>query len=225
MTIKLYYSPASTTSLSVLMFLAESKIPFEGILVDITTGEQHQPAFQRINPRGLVPVLVDGDFVLTESSAILKYLGDKYESPFYPRDPQMRARIHERLDWVITDVARELGYNLVYPQLFAHHARPAGQDATIAWGKQKCEQYLALFDTHGVGNNKYLCGDTLTIADFFAAEQFNTGQLIGSNYSEYPNIERWFATMRSLPTWNEVHTVANGYRSMLAGKPFVAVGV
>ncbi len=227
MTITLYFNPVSTGSLAVQMFLAETKVAYEAKPVDLMTGAQHQPAFKAVNPRSLVPVLVDGDFVLTESAAILQYLADKYESPAYPRDPRQRARIHERMGWTSTEVVRELGYHLIYPQLLPHHARPAGaaQDATLAWGKEKAEHQLALFDQHAIGANKFVCGDTLTIADYFVAEPLYLGTKIGCGYKKYPNIERWLTTMRALPSWAEVHAVVDGFGAHIAGKPFVAVGV
>lgn len=226
MTLKLYYHPASTSSLSVQMFLAEAKVAHEAIVVDILTGEQRQAAFLAINPRGLVPVLVDDDFVLTESSAILKYLADKYESPAYPRDPRRRARINERMDWINTDVSRDLGYHMVYPQLLPHHARPAGvaQDATVAWGKQKCEQHLTVLDAHGFGTGRFLCGDEPTIADYLAAEQLHLASHIGSSFAKYAKIARWLETMRALPSWKAVHQTVDGWGASLAGKSFVAIG-
>lgn len=226
MTIKLYYHPASTTSLSVLLFLAEAAVPFEGIVVDIMTGAQRKPEFLALNPRGLVPVLVDGDFLLTESSAILKYLADRFESPTYPRDPRKRARINERMDWINTDVARDMTYHLVYPQLLPHHAREPGlvQEATIAWGKTKCEQHLAVLDASGIGDRRFLCGDELSIADYFAAEPFHLASHIGSSFAKYPNITRWLDTMRALPSWKAVHATVDGWGASLAGKSFTAVG-
>jgi glutathione S-transferase len=227
MTLKLYYHPVSTNSLAVQMFLAEAKVAYEPILVDILTGAQRKDAFLALNPRGLVPVLVDGDFVLTESSAILKYIADKVESPTYPRDPRRRARVNERMDWINTDVSRELGYHMVYPQLMPHHARSAGaaQDETIAWGKQKCEAHLAVLDSAGLGTSGFLCGDELSIADFLAAEQLHLASKIGSSFARYPNIQRWLETMRALPSWKTVHASIDGWGASLVGKSFVAVGI
>ena len=93
---KLYYHPASTTSRPVVLFAAESGIALELQVVDLFTGEHMQPPFGAINPNHLVPVLEDGAFRLTESSAILKYLADKVGSPLYPKDsaaarPRQRA--------------------------------------------------------------------------------------------------------------------------------------
>jgi glutathione S-transferase len=227
MTLKLYYHPVSTSSLAVQMFLAEAKVAYEPIVVDILTGAQRNPEFLALNPRGLVPVLVDGDFVLTESSAILKYIADKVESPTYPRDPRRRARINARMDWINTDVSRDLGYHMVYPQLLPHHARSAGaaQDATIAWGKEKGEAHLALLDSAGLGTHRFMCGDELSIADFLAAEHLHLASQIGSSFARYPNIQRWLETMRALPSWKTVHASIDGWGASLVGKSFVAVGI
>ena len=81
---KLYYHPASTTSRPLMMFIADNSIDAELKLVDIFTGEHMGEAYTAVNPSRLVPVLEDGDFRLTESSAILKYLADKIDSPMYP---------------------------------------------------------------------------------------------------------------------------------------------
>ena len=74
---KLYYHPVSTTSRPVVLFATESGIELDYQLVDLFTGEQYKPEYSAINPSHQVPVLEDGDFRLTESSAILKYLADK----------------------------------------------------------------------------------------------------------------------------------------------------
>src|SRR6185295_2958673 len=100
------------------------------------------------NPSRLVPMIEDGDFRLTEVSAILKYLADKCSSPAYPKDLQKRARVNERMDWFNTQFYREWGYGLLYPQLFPHLKRPdeAQQKAVIAWGKEKSKAWLKVLD-------------------------------------------------------------------------------
>ena len=77
---KLYYHPISTTSRPLMLFAAEAGIPLEMQVVDLFTGEHVKPPYEAINPNRLVPVLEDGAFRLTESSAILKYLADKTNS-------------------------------------------------------------------------------------------------------------------------------------------------
>src|SRR3972149_5883076 len=96
-TMKLYMHKVSTTSRPILLFIAENKIDVEQVVVDLMTGEHMKAPFTRLNPSKQVPVLEDGDFVLTESSSILKYLADKIGSPAYPQDPKKRARVNEMM--------------------------------------------------------------------------------------------------------------------------------
>src|SRR5439155_19275953 len=115
---KLYYHPVSTTSRPVVLFAAETKIDVDYQIVDLFNGEQYQPEYAAINPSRQVPVLEDGSFRLTESSAILKYLADKISSPAYPSDLQKRARVNERMDWLISGFYRDFSYGLIYLQNF-----------------------------------------------------------------------------------------------------------
>ena len=98
-------------------------------VVDLFTGEHHKPEFAKINPNCLVPVLEDGDFRLTESSAILKYLADKAGSPAYPKDLKARARVNEMMDWFNANIYKDFGYGVIYPQTFPHHKRPSDAGA------------------------------------------------------------------------------------------------
>ena len=169
---KLYYHPISTTSRPVMLFAAESGIPLELQVVDLFTGEHVQPPYSALNPNKLMPTLEDGDFILTENSAILKYLADKIDSPAYPKDLQQRARVNERMDWTSTQLCSDLVYALVYPQIFDAHKRRSdeAQAATLERGKERAQAWLKVLDEHvlGAGNN-YLCGDAITIADYHAA--------------------------------------------------------
>ncbi|MDH4062044.1 MAG: glutathione S-transferase N-terminal domain-containing protein, partial [Aquincola sp.] len=104
---KLYTHPISTTCRPIMMFAAEQGIPLEMQVVDLFTGEHTKAPYGAINPNHLIPVLEDGNFRLTESSAIMKYLADKVGSPMYPKDLQQRARVNERMDWINTQLGRE----------------------------------------------------------------------------------------------------------------------
>jgi glutathione S-transferase len=222
---KLYFHPVSTTSRPVVLFCAESNISYEPHVVDLMSGEHHKEPFVSLNPNCQVPVLQDGDFVLTESSAILKYLADKFDSPAYPKDLKARARVNERMDWFNANHYREWGYHLIYPQVFPHHVRQpeAAQAATLQWGKEKSEIWLQRLDQHVVGKNKYLCGDQITIADYFGAVLVSAGDLIGVSFKRFPNIERWMNTMRALPSWRKVNEAADGFAASMKGKTFVTI--
>lgn len=223
---KLYFHPASATSLAVLQLCAEEGIAYEPVLVDILAGEQAQPAFLCLNPWGLVPVLVDGDLVLTESSAILKYLADKVGSSLYPNDPTIRARVHQQMDVFNTQVYRELAFHLVYPQVFAHHRRDGveAQHVTVSWGLERTESALEVLDRHVLRGTAYLCGDEATIADVFAASLIDVGSLVGCDYGRYPHLSTWLDRMKARPKWAEVHEVFDGLSDSFAGQDFVRIG-
>jgi glutathione S-transferase len=215
---KIYYHPASTTSRPLVLFAAENGIDAEFQVVDLFTGEHFKPPYEAINPNHLVPVLEDGDFRLTESSAILKYLAEKINSPAYPRDLRQRARVNERMDWINTQLCRDFAYGFVYPQIFPTHKRPGDdvQAATLAWGKERSQGWLKILDQHIIGpKNAYLCGDQITIADYLGAPFVGLGDLIRCNYSAYPNVTRWLGNMKKLNSWNKVHEVIYGYASTL----------
>src|SRR6187431_2095940 len=198
---KLYHHPASTTSRPVMLFAAENRVPLEMQVVDLFTGEHYQAPYEAVNPNHLVPVLEDGDFRLTESSAILKYLADKTDSPLYPKDLQARARVNERMDWVNTQLCRDFAYGFVYPQIFSFHKRRSdeAQQATLQWGKERAQGWIKVLDQHILGGNAYLCGDAMTIADYYAAPFVALDELLGGDYAAYPNVQRWLARMKALP--------------------------
>jgi len=205
---KLYYHPISTTSRPVLLFAAESNIPLDLEVVDLFTGEQYQPAFSAINPSHQVPVLEDGDFRLTESSAILKYLADKTGSPAYPKDLRQRARVNERMDWFNTGFYRDYSYGFIYPQIFPFLKRPDEkvQAGTVAWGKEKALPWLKILDENIIGpRNAFLCGDSITIADYLGAMMVLGGEAISCNLSAFPNVSRWLGNMRALKHWPKVN--------------------
>ena len=186
---KLYMHPVSMTSRPVRLFIAENGIDVDEQMVDLMTGEHYQEPFASINPNRMVPVLEDGDFRLTESSAILKYLADKINSPAYPKDLKKRAKVNEIMDWFNTNFYREYAYGWIYPQLFPHHRRPTDEvhQATIAWGKERARGWLQVLNDYWLGPDKpYLCGDKITIADYFGASLLTLGEIIRNDFSAYP---------------------------------------
>jgi glutathione S-transferase len=224
--VKLYFHPASTTSRIVQQFAMDQGIVLEYQVVDLFTGEHVKPEYAKVNPNKLVPVLEDGDFRLTESAAIIRYLADKAGSPAYPKDLKARARVNEMMDWFNSNFYKDFGYGLIYPQTFPHHKRPSDaiQAGTLDWGKQKACDWLKILDQDLIGPKKaYLCGDQITLADYLGAEMIALGALVGCKYSGYPNVERWMRNMKSLKTWPKVHEVFDGFAASLKDKPFVAV--
>ncbi len=223
---KLYCHPASTTSRPVMLFAAEAGIGLDLQVIDLFTGEHLKEPYAAINPNRLVPVLEDGDFRLTESSAILKYLADKTGSPAYTKDLRKRAKVNEMMDWFNSNLYRDFAYGLIYPQVFPGHKRPsdAVQAGTIAWAKENTKRWLTILDHDLIGpKNTYLCGNEITIADYFGAAILEVGKVIRCDLSAYPNVSRWLDNMRKLKHWQEVHKVIYGFADSVREQRFEAV--
>ncbi len=223
---KLYMHPVSTTSRPVRLFIADNNIPVEEETVDLMTGAHYKEPFCSINPNRMVPVLEDGDFRLTESSAILKYLADKIGSPAYPKDLKQRARVNEVMDWLNTNFYREYGYGLIYPQIFPHLKRPdeAVNKGTIEWGREKSKGWLQVLNDYWIGPNRtYLCGDQITIADYFGVGLVSLGEVVRCDFSAYPNVERWLNAMKKTPNWGKLNEAFYGFVNAVKQQAFVAV--
>ncbi len=223
---KLYMHPISMTSRPVRLFIADNNLEVEEQVIDLMTGEHHKEPFASINPSRLVPVLEEGNFRLTESSAILKYLADKIESPAYPKDLKQRAKVNEMMDWLNTNFYRDWGYGLAYPQLFPHHRRRSdeAQEATIEWGGQNAKRWLQILNDDWIGPDKqYLCGNQITIADYFGAGLVTLGEVIRCDFSAYPNVRRWLTNMKKQPSWAKVNEAFYGLCDAVKAQPFQAI--
>jgi len=223
---KLYMHPVSTAARPVRLLIAENGIACEEEMVDILAGAHYQEPYASLNPNRLVPMLEDGDLRLTESSAILKYLADKYNLPSYPKDLKERAKVNEMMDWINTNFYRAFGYDLCYPQLFPHLKRRSdeAQAATLESGRESTKRWLQVLNDHWIGPDKpYLCGNAITIADYFAVCVVTVGDIIGVDFSPYPNVKRWLDNMKKLPTWPKVNEVFNGLVDSVKGQKFVTL--
>lgn len=191
--------------------------------IDLMTGEHHGEDYIKVNPNRLVPTLDDDGFVLTESSAILKYLAEKVNSPLYPKELKARARVNERMDWFNTNFYRDYGYNLVYPQIYPHHKRPTDElnGGTVKWGLDKVLFSLGILNDHMLGEG-FVAGKEMTIADIFGAQLISLGELLRFDFSKFKNVEAWLGKMRARPSWKEVNAAHDDFGKVLAEKAFVA---
>ena len=99
MSLKLYFAHGSPPSRGVLLLIRKLSLNVDLKIIDLSAGDHLSEEFLKLNPRHQVPVLVDGDFVLTESRAIMAYLIGKFDkkSSLYPTDVIKRAKIDECL--------------------------------------------------------------------------------------------------------------------------------
>jgi glutathione S-transferase len=220
----LYTYPGSPICRPIAMFIADCQIDVEQKVVDLLAGEQFEPAFTAINPNNAVPVLDHGPFRLTESSAILKYLADVVESPAYPKPLQARARVNAAMDWVNTGLYRNFGYNFCYPQVLAHlkWPDPTTQSLVLASGRDGARKFLAVMNDHLLGGrNRWLCGEQLTIADYFGSGILSLGELTGYDFAEWPHIRRWYRQIQDLSNWQSANAALYAWAKAVKGPEYL----
>jgi glutathione S-transferase len=220
---KIHYHPVSTTSRPLVLFALENGLGAELKVVDLMQGEHVNPPFNSMNPNELVPVLEDGDFRLTESSAILKYLAEKTGSPAYPQDLKKRARVNEAMDWINTQLNRDFAYGFVYPQIFPTHRRPTDEQhkGVLAWGKARAQKWFKVLDSHLIGkDNPFLAGKEMTIADYYGSSFVALAEGIRSDLGAFPNVKRWLERMKQLKSWKPTYEVFYGFANSMKDVPF-----
>ena len=199
---KLYCDAISTTSRPVRMLIAELGLDVEFVRVDLMAAGHQAPDYLAVNPNGIVPFLVDGDFGLGESAAILKYLARKAGSEFYPTDPRAQAKVDEALSWFSTQFHDYFCIFVCYPNMgIPHDASPELLQAMKAYGYQHAPRWLTLLDSHMLGDRDYVCGDQPTVADFLGLSFVLLGGLDDYDFSPYPNIQAWIARLQARPTY------------------------
>ncbi len=160
--LKLYYHPFSTFTRRVLIALIEKAIPHELIPVDMAAREHIQPAYRALNPYGRVPTLMEDDFVLYESTAILNYLEAIHPSPpLTPADPRGRALVDMHMKLCDLELARQTG-TIIFPKRFLPEQR--WNRAEMAQAKVEIEQHLKILESLLAGR-EYLVGDRYTLAE------------------------------------------------------------
>jgi glutathione S-transferase len=223
----LYIDPVATTSRAVLAMCRHEQVDVELRFVSLMKGEHHADTFARLNPNRMVPVLVDDGFVLTESSAILRYLARSRSSALYPAGLQEAARVDEMLAWFESNFYKDFGYQYVYPQLLPHHARGTGDAtrATVEWGRKSSHRWLQVLDAHFLAHGQdYLTGRNLSIADFHGVSILSLGELVGCDLGGYPRVEAWNMRMKQLASWRAACEDFEGFVASVRGAQVVAFG-
>jgi glutathione S-transferase len=160
------YGFAPTRTIRALWVLRELDLPFELVAVDLTKGEHRAPEFLAVNPAGKVPVLVDGDVVLTESVAIVLYLAEKYpEKGLLPKDLASRAEVYRWLLFTATELEQPLWRIARHSAVYPIERRIASE---IPVARQDFQDMAPVMEKHLQGRS-FLVGDRATVADFVAA--------------------------------------------------------
>jgi glutathione S-transferase len=199
-TLKLYghVNRLSPNTLKLRVALAEADAIFEYIPVDLGQGEQLQPGFLALNPHGKIPVLVEDDFVLPESDAILFYLGERFpEAKLIGGTPRDRART---LQWC-NFTANSL-YPAYYDVYFHTQAGPAERrvESLAESGRRRFERAIAVLD-QVLADGSYLAGE-FSIADIAAAAVLRAAtERVPVDLAVHPVIEAWYQRVTGRKAW------------------------
>jgi glutathione S-transferase len=199
--VKLYYHPFSPFARKPLIAAHLLGLKPDTQLVDLFKGEQRSPEFRALNPQGRVPTLVDGDFLLWESNAIVQYLGMQAgDTPLYPADARSRADILRWQFWESTSFAPACVIYVYENVLKAVLGRGAPDPVELAKAEEKFHICARLLDGH-LATRPYLLGDALTLADVSVAPVLMHAEAGHYPLDGYPHIAAWFGKIRELPAW------------------------
>lgn len=219
---KLYCDPISTASRPVMMFLAETGLAVELAHVDLMNGGGGAPDYLAVNANGCVPYLVDGDFALGESSAILKYLAELAGSAAYPADPRARAQVNAAMDWFYTNFHNDYCRMAIYPNFgIPRGLDPVVAQGLVAHGEEHAHRWLKVLDGQMLGERPYVCGQNVSLADYPGAAFVTLGEAVAFDLSPYPNILRWIGRMKARPSWDAVYAGFNGMLSAIRSQAHV----
>ncbi|WP_295412946.1 glutathione S-transferase family protein [uncultured Thiodictyon sp.] len=195
---RLYDYELSGNCYKIRLLLAMLGLHCERVRVDSSRGETQTEAFRQLNPRGQIPVLLDGDLRLWDSQAILVYLARRYGDPeracgpWLPADPFGEAEV---MQWLAV-AENELLFGLARARSALRFRRPFDLAQCQAEGKTG----LAALEDRLAGR-EWLVGDCATIADIACYPYVYLAPESGVSLEPYPNIRAWLARFAQLPDY------------------------
>jgi len=161
--------------------------------------------FLALNPMGKVPVLVDGDFVLTESVAINAYLGMLTPNALVPADPRKQARVVQWSSWAITEV--EFHFTVMVREIRrAGQAGEAPDAGVIGACLAAVTETLGALEAYLAEGHAYVAGDDFTMGDINTAFPI-IGIAPRLDMSGFPAIGDWLARCTARPAWQRVQAI------------------
>lgn len=186
------YAFATPNSIKVPIALEELGLDYALHGVNIRKGEQKAPSFVALNPNAKLPVLVNGDLVLTESAAILVYLAEK-TGRLLPAAGEARARVFEQLFFHASGLGPAFGQSGFFQRLAAEP-----QPIAIERFLTEAKRTVALLDGR-LATHRFMAGNDLTIADIAHFGWLWRRDFAGVGLDEAPHLARWYAEMEARP--------------------------
>lgn len=205
------YEFGPTRSIRARWILQELGSDFEALPVNLQAGAHHDPEYLELNPAGKVPVLIDGDLVLTESVAIVLYLAEKHaDRGFLPADVQLRAETYRWILFAVTELEQPLWRIARHTTLYPEQDR---LPADVLLARRDFLPMAAILENH-MKDRVYVVGDRVTAADFVVAYTLDwagEAKLLG----ECPALRSYVERMYARP--NAPQRIAEIFRVMRSG--------
>jgi len=202
---KLYINVLSPNVRRARLTAAVLGLELEEKVLDFTKGEHKNPEYLALNPNGQVPTLVDGDFVLTESRAIMQYLASKKpESNLVPSDGQGRADVTRWQFWDSSHFSPQVGtvvFQKVLKKMFGMGEPDA---AKVDEAMANFQRFAAVLDKR-LDGKQYIVGNALTIADLTLASTLMYAKQAEMSLAEFPNVEAWFTRISAMDAWKKTN--------------------
>src|SRR5712691_1658433 len=203
MIMKLYGFPPSPNTWKVRAVAAQLGLRLDLEFVDLTKGQSRTPEYLAFNPTGRTPVLVDGDFKLWESNAIMQYLASQTSNPLWPNDARVRADIMRWQSWQLAHWSKEGCEPLIFERLVKKFLNLGAPDAAVvAKGTECFDREARVLDAH-LGKQPYLVGREPTLAEFAVAAPLFYAKEAELPLAPYAHIRDWFERVSALPAWRE----------------------
>jgi glutathione S-transferase len=200
---KLYYNPMSPNVRRVRLTAAVLAVELEEKKLDFTKGEHKNPEYLALNPNGAVPTLVDGDFVLTESRAIMQYLASKKpESGLLPRDEAARADVTRWQFWDASHFSPQLGSLAFERVIKAMMGMGDPDEGKVREALTNFRRFAAVLNKR-LDARSYVVGDKLTIADLTLGSSLMYARQCDAPLDEFPNVQAWFGRITALEGWKK----------------------
>lgn len=197
----LYYSPGAA-SMVVHLALLEAGVPHELKLVDIDAKAQHEPAYLKLNPRGVVPTLVVDGQPFAESAALLMLLAERHpDSPLAP--PPGTPERAAWYSWIVY-LSNSLmsSFRLwFYPQDL--HESPAVHTAV----QRKIEGEWDYLDAHLAAHGPYLLGERFSGADLLLTMLMRWSRNMPRPATHWPALHRLADLVRARPSWQRLYEI------------------
>ncbi|MCC6664381.1 MAG: glutathione S-transferase family protein [Polyangiaceae bacterium] len=203
---KLYHNSLSPNARRPALVAQHLGIAIETVAVDFR--ELRGPEFLKINPAGRIPVLVDGDFVLTESRAIMQYLASQ-KPGLLPTSERARADVARWQFWDAEHFSAPLSTLAFEKLLKPMMGMGEPSEAAITESLARYERSAKVVDAH-LGKSEWLVDRSMTIADLSVAASLTYAGPSGAPLDPYPHLKAWLGRIRELPAWQSTEPKPGG---------------